>query len=102
MSCFERRSRKRSRRRLLLLSLPTVQAFVHLLLEWTGDYFVLIVRDSGPGLETVVPTLPADPMDEGRRGLFLIHALSLEVRLTKSPEGGAELRVVLPLKLRPK
>ncbi len=55
------------------------------------------MRDSGPGLETVVTTLPADLMDEGSRGLFLIHALATEVTVVESPYGGAELRVVLPL-----
>ena len=85
---------------LLANTVAHAPGLVHLLLEWTGEHFVLIVRDSGPGLETVVSTLPTDPMDEGRRGLFLIHALSPEVELTKSPEGGAELRVVLPLRPR--
>ncbi len=83
---------------LLANTVAHAPGLVHLMLEWTGEHFVLIVRDSGPGLETVVSTLPKDPMDEGRRGLFLIHALSLEVSLTTSPEGGAELRVILPLK----
>lgn len=86
---------------LLANTVAHAPGFVHLLLEWTGDHFVLIVRDGSPGLETVVSTLPADPMDEGRRGPFLFRALSLEVRLTKSPEGGAELRVTLPLKPAP-
>jgi PAS domain S-box-containing protein len=83
---------------LLANTVAHAPGLVHLLLEWTGKHFVLIVRDSGPGLETVPSALPEDPMDEGRRGLFLIHAISLDVTLTKSPEGGAELRVVLPLK----
>jgi anti-sigma regulatory factor (Ser/Thr protein kinase) len=85
---------------LLANTVAHAPGLVHLLLEWTGEEFVLIVRDSGPGLERTVSALPADPMDEGRRGLFLIHALSLDVTLTKSPEGGAELRAVLPLKPR--
>jgi anti-sigma regulatory factor (Ser/Thr protein kinase) len=85
---------------LLANTVAHAPGLVHLLLEWTGEHFVLIVRDSGPGLETAVSTLPTDLMAEGRRGLFLIHALSFDVELAKSPEGGAELRVILPLKPR--
>jgi PAS domain S-box-containing protein len=85
---------------LLANTVAHAPGLVHLLLEWTGEHFVLIVRDSGPGLETAVSTLPTDLMEEGRRGLFLIHTLSLDVELAKSPEGGAELRVILPLKPR--
>jgi hypothetical protein len=37
-------------------------------------------------------------MNEGNRGLFLIGALSSLVEVVPSAEGGAELRVVLPLR----
>jgi anti-sigma regulatory factor (Ser/Thr protein kinase) len=66
-------------------------------IEWTGERFVLVVRDSGPGMKVVRKTLPADLMQEGNRGLFLVHELSADVRVVESPAGGAELRVVLPL-----
>jgi hypothetical protein len=36
-------------------------------------------------------------MDEGSRGLFLVHALAHSVDVVASPTGGAELHVVLPM-----
>ena len=71
---------------------------VHLIVEWTGENYVLVVRDNGPGLEQVAAALPSDPMNEGNRGLFLVGALSAKVDVVPSPAGGAELRVVLPLR----
>ncbi len=81
---------------LLANTVEHAPGLVHLVLEWTGGQYVLIVRDSGPGLETVAAALP-DHWEEGSRGLFLVTALSPSVTVAKSPSGGAELRVVLPL-----
>jgi PAS domain S-box-containing protein len=69
---------------------------VHLLIEWTETGPVLIVRDSGPGLERFAAKLPDDIMSERSRGLFLVHTLASSVAVATSPAGGAELRVVLP------
>jgi PAS domain S-box-containing protein len=70
---------------------------VHLSIEWDDEHPVFIVRDSGPGLERVQASLPADIMNEGSRGLFLVQSLSPSVTVAKSPSGGAELRAVLPI-----
>jgi PAS domain S-box-containing protein len=83
---------------LLANTVEHAPGLVHLIVEWTGESYVLVVRDSGPGLEQFAATLPKDPMHEGNRGLFLIGALSLQVEVVPSPAGGAELRVVLPLR----
>jgi anti-sigma regulatory factor (Ser/Thr protein kinase) len=83
---------------LLANTVEHAPGLVHLTIEWTGNHFVLIVRDSGPGIGAVRTSLPADLWQEGSRGLFLVHALASDVTILRSPEGGAELRVVLPLK----
>ena len=82
---------------LLANTVEHAPGLVHLIVEWTGERPVLIVRDSGPGLQALRTTLP-DVMDEGSRGLFLAHALSAGVTLDKTEDGGAELRVVLPIR----
>jgi len=83
---------------LLANTVAHAPGLVHLIVEWTGEHYVLVVRDNGPGLEQVVAALPSDPMNEGNRGLFLIGALSSHVEVAPSPAGGAELRVILPLR----
>jgi len=80
---------------LLANTVEHAPGLVHLTLEWTGETFVLVVRDSGPGLESAQANLP-DVWHEGSRGLFLVHALAASVTVAESPAGGAELRVVLP------
>jgi PAS domain S-box-containing protein len=83
---------------LLANTVEHAPGLVHLIVEWTGENYVLVVRDNGPGLEQVAAALPSDPMNEGNRGLFLVGALSAKVDVVPSPAGGAELRVVLPLR----
>ncbi len=83
---------------LLANTVEHAPGLVHLIVEWTGENYVLVVRDSGPGLEQVAAALPSDPMNEGNRGLFLVGALSSHVEVVPSNAGGAELRVVLPLR----
>jgi anti-sigma regulatory factor (Ser/Thr protein kinase) len=68
-------------------------------LEYDGEKFDFVVRDSGPGLEFSSPNLP-EPYSETSRGLFLIDTLSQEVSIQILPNGGAELRVSLPLTLK--
>jgi PAS domain S-box-containing protein len=70
---------------------------VHLVIEWADAQPVLIVRDSGPGLGDVRTTLPEDIMNEGSRGLFLVHSLASSVAVVAVPGGGTELRIVLPI-----
>jgi len=82
---------------LLANTVEHAPGLVHMTIEWAGERFVLIVRDSGPGLATVRSTLP-DHWQEGSRGLFLIQALAADVTVVRSAAGGAELRVILPVK----
>jgi anti-sigma regulatory factor (Ser/Thr protein kinase) len=82
---------------LLANTVEHAPGLVFLSIEWTGTQLILIVRDNGPGIGYVRTTLPADLMQEGSRGLFLVHELSLEVSVVESTAGGAELRVVLPV-----
>lgn len=65
--------------------------------ERFDDNLVLMIRDNGPGFNNEYRRLPRDPLDESGRGLFLIEALAARLTLTSAPEGGTELRAVLPL-----
>jgi PAS domain S-box-containing protein len=85
---------------LLANTVAHAPGLVELTVEFDGDRSVLIVRDSGPGLEALRTSLPDDPFDEGSRGLFLVHAMSGGVSVVPSESGGAELRVLLPLRAR--
>jgi anti-sigma regulatory factor (Ser/Thr protein kinase) len=81
---------------LLANTVEHAPGLVHLTIEWTGEHFVLVVRDSGPGLSNARRNLP-DLWHEGSRGLYLVQTLSIDVTLVESPAGGAELRVILPI-----
>jgi PAS domain S-box-containing protein len=83
---------------LLANTVAHAPGLVELTVEVEGERAVLIVRDSGPGLETLRSSLPEDPYDERSRGLFLVHAMSAGVSVVPSETGGAELRVALPLR----
>jgi len=83
---------------LLANTVEHAPGLVDLRLEWTEDAAILTVRDSGPGLDSLKINLPSDPMNEGSRGLYLAHMLSKEVSLAPSSSGGAEIRVILPVK----
>jgi PAS domain S-box-containing protein len=87
---------------LLANTVAHAPGLVELTVEFDDERSVLTVRDSGPGLENVRTALPEDPFDERSRGLFLVHAMSAGVSVVRSASGGAELRVILPLRPRPK
>lgn len=56
---------------------------------------VLIVRDRGPGL----PELPAAHrglLAESGRGLAIVSSLASHLQVERRPEGGTEIRAVLP------
>jgi PAS domain S-box-containing protein len=82
---------------LLANTVAHAPGLVEMTIEFDGDQPVLVVRDSGPGLDVLRSTLPDDPFDERSRGLFLVHALSAGVSVVPAESGGAELRVILPL-----
>ena len=63
-------------------------------LAWNGAVPVLHVADSGPGYHFAAK-LPADPLSESGRGLFLISALTRDFVVTKRFGGGSHSRVVL-------
>ncbi|MFN2449202.1 MAG: SpoIIE family protein phosphatase [Candidatus Baltobacteraceae bacterium] len=57
--------------------------------------YVLSVTDAGPGF-ALSRDLPEDPLSEHGRGMFLIRALADDVEVTRAPQGGSTVRVVLP------
>jgi anti-sigma regulatory factor (Ser/Thr protein kinase) len=84
---------------LLANTVEHAPGLVELSIAWTDEHALLTVCDTGPGVTTLRKTLPADTLHEGSRGLFLVHTLSLGVTVTPSPSGGAEIAVILPLKV---
>jgi anti-sigma regulatory factor (Ser/Thr protein kinase) len=73
-------------------------AFVSL--QWDGDHPMLSVADSGPrcpALDQAEPLaeLPADPLAEHGRGLFLVSRLALDVEVATGRHGGSQVSVTL-------
>jgi anti-sigma regulatory factor (Ser/Thr protein kinase) len=87
---------------LLANTVEHAPGLVELSIAWTDEHALLTVRDTGPGVTTLRTMLPADTLYEGSRGLFLVHSLSLGVTVAPSPSGGAEIMVILPLKMLPR
>ena len=69
---------------------------VEVRIDWTGPKPIVLVRDTGPGLDNFVSRLP-EPLAEGGRGLFLISALAEKLMVTRSPGYGTEVHAVLPI-----
>ena len=68
---------------------------VDVVLDWTqSSTAILHFLDRGPGF-VVVPRLPTDLLSERGRGLFLVWSLSEDFNVTKRPDGGSHVRVVL-------
>lgn len=80
-------------------------------LRWDGDHPLLSVADLGPGFlicaagagliavdRTLTPRLPADPLAETGRGLFLVAELALDVAVADRVTGGTVVSVTLNLK----
>jgi serine/threonine-protein kinase RsbW len=70
------------------------EGVVDIVLDVSGDAPVLHVFDEGEGFE-LRPRLPADPMSERGRGLYLVRALSEELSVECRREGGSHARAVL-------
>lgn len=83
---------------LLANTVEHAPGLVEIRIAWSEGNAVMIVRDSGPGIEKHTHDLPADPMSEEGRGLFLIEQLARSVTITALPGFGTEVRVALPLK----
>jgi PAS domain S-box-containing protein len=71
---------------------------VEVYIDWTNDQPSVTVRDTGPGLRSLVAVLPENPLAEGGRGIFLISALAEQVSVRPGPGYGTELYAVLPIK----
>jgi PAS domain S-box-containing protein len=69
-------------------------------LDWRERAPVLFIRDAGPGLREFAGNLPANPLSENGRGLFLIRSFARDVSLRPLPGYGTELRIVLPIERR--
>ena len=81
---------------LLANTVEHAPGLVHMAVEWNGQHPVLVVRDSSPGLQRKVATLPCQMSEDGR-GLFLVETLSVGMTVIEAADGGAELRVSLPI-----
>jgi PAS domain S-box-containing protein len=81
---------------LLANTVEHAPGLVHMAIEWNGRHPVLVVRDNGPGLKRKVATLPYQMSEDGR-GLFLVETLSVGMTIIEALDGGAELRIDLPI-----
>jgi anti-sigma regulatory factor (Ser/Thr protein kinase) len=85
-------------------------------LRWDGRHPMLSVADLGPGLlralggaglpatdddRTLRAELPADPLADGGRGLYLITRLARDVAVAPRATGGSVLSVTLDLRRAP-
>lgn len=66
-------------------------------LDWRDQHPVLCVFDHGPGFAGPPVSTLSDPTAESGRGLAIVRAFSLDVQLGNQPEGGAYVRVTLPV-----
>jgi len=60
---------------------------------------VRLVVQSGGGAITVRPALPASPLRENGRGLFIVHELGSDYRTCELPLFGNQTSVDLPLRM---
>ena len=70
---------------------------VEVTIDWTKEKPVVTIRDTGPGMRSLNPTLPADMLSEGGRGIFLITSLADGASVKPSPGYGTEIRAILPI-----
>jgi PAS domain S-box-containing protein len=68
-------------------------------LDLSGTAPVLHVLDRGPGF-TFAARLPANPLSESGRGLFIAAMLARDLSIAPRPDGGSHARVVLPFNLK--
>ena len=73
---------------------------VEVTVDWTNEKPVVTALDTGSGFDRARIDLPADALDEGGRGLFLIAQLADEVSIRPAKGYGTEVRVVLPVTRR--
>jgi anti-sigma regulatory factor (Ser/Thr protein kinase) len=63
-------------------------------LTWKGPIATIAVTDSGRSFQCR-QALPADPLADGGRGLFIVRSLATGFRIQPLPGGGKEIRVSL-------
>lgn len=66
--------------------------------DWNADRPLLRLRDSGPGLDELRPTLLGTLLDEDGRGLFLVRTFAERFERRPAPEFGTEFLAGLPLR----
>jgi anti-sigma regulatory factor (Ser/Thr protein kinase) len=68
---------------------------ITILLELDGTTARLVVSDCGTGI-VPQPKLPADPLSESGRGLFIAAQLAAELHITRNAEGGSLVCAAIP------
>lgn len=68
-------------------------------LSWATELPTLVVHDLGPGFD-LAGVLPADPLAESGRGLFIVSSLTPELTAAARAHGGARVSAVLPVQRR--
>ncbi len=67
-------------------------------LDWHDLHPTLLVTDQGAGFGAASAGTLADPSAESGRGLALVRTLAVHMLFGNRPEGGAYVRVVLPVR----
>jgi len=60
--------------------------------DWNADRPLLRLRDSGPGLDELRPTLLGTLLDEDGRGLFLVRTFAERFERRPAPGFGTGIR----------
>ena len=84
---------------LLANTVEHAPGLVHMTVDWSREQPMLVVRDNGPGLRSLVAELP-DVFSEGKRGLYLIKTLAVDWSVENNTSGATTLSVVLPVRRR--
>jgi len=66
-------------------------------IDWNDAAPVVVVSDTGPGIDRFAARLPDEELDENGRGLFLVQSLAREVVIESSASYGTKMTVTLPL-----
>lgn len=82
---------------LLANTVEHAPGLVEMEIDWTEDYPVIHMTDTGPGLSSLAIPVAKDQFAEGGRGLFLISTLARDVRIEPALGSGTTMRIVLPV-----
>ncbi|MFN2459895.1 MAG: PAS domain-containing protein [Candidatus Velthaea sp.] len=76
---------------------------VEINIDWQEEKPLVRVLDTGHGFDLghVAESLPADPLDENGRGIFLIRSLAENLTVQRSPGYGTEICATLPVRRAP-